>query len=538
MAKRNNNRGRSNESRRDRNRNNTFPGASESTDYRSKGSYNQNGDTESLLGVSKQMVDDVAKFSFNNPAGLPIRIVDPNFPHSDSNRLYFPGLMTINYVYGPGSSDDPNSAVSVAAQNLFAFVRHVNAGATNYDTNDLMLYILAVATAYVLYIDMRRALGLTLMYKQSNRYYNRAILEGLGYNVDDLEAHIPQFCYLINKMVRKLGTLPIPSNLGIVKRLTSTPDSIYEDRNVKKAQLYAFVPAGFYTYEETDKDSSGHLIPPYLKWRSRISLADDHGLFGLNELENIVNMTLMKLRGSEAIATLSGDIMKAYGDNIYHLAEVDESYETPIITDDSVLSAIHNSFSCGTVNELDIKGVLPVVASGLPPYIKWMPNISGNWGDQNPTTDNKTFRAFMTGSRIIDIDADDPTPMDVMGATRFVASSYSANLDNIGVEIPIEYVLHTLDEKGIVSKLSFTSIISPNTTSTDYKQLVSKLSKFDFAPFVYTSTPGSDGYPMYVQLVGDTNNYTTIDRVHLQNMNEVWVLSLWDVPEVAVYKPI
>lgn len=541
MAKRSNNRGRSDRNGKGRYRNTTFPGGSESTDYRSKGSNNQSGDSENILGVSKQMVENVAQFSFNNPAGLPIRVINTGYSYSDTNRLYFPGLMTISYVYGPGSSDGPNSAVNLAAQNLFAFVRHVNSGATNYDTNDLMMYVLAITTAYVLYIDMRRALGLTLRYKQSNRYFNRAILQGLGYDVDSLEKKIPQFCFLINKLVRQLGTLPIPSNLGFVKRITSTPDCIYEDRNVKKAQLYAFVPSGFYTYEETDVDPETEiLVPPYLKYNDRSTFANaTTGLFGIDELTTLVDTVVNKLRGSEAIAKLSGDIMKAYGDNIYHLTEVDESYETPIVVDDSVLTAIHNAFTSGPIKSLNILGVEPDPKTGQPPYIKWSPEISSSWGGQSPTIANKEFRAFMTGSRIIDIDADDPTPMEVMAATRFIASSYSANLDNVGIEIPTEFTLHTLDETGAISKMHFNSIVPTSTTNyMDFIQLVAKVSKFDFAPFIYTSKNGPDGYPAYVQLTGDTNNYTTVDRTHLQSMNEVWVLSLWDVPEVATYKPV
>lgn len=95
--------------------------------------------------VNGQLAKDVASFSFNNALGASFEIGTHGLTTLVQPKKYsLPGIMTIPYVPSIGYSADGTSAANIAAKNFYSFVRHQNSGHANYDSPDLMMYLMAM----------------------------------------------------------------------------------------------------------------------------------------------------------------------------------------------------------------------------------------------------------------------------------------------------------------------------------------------------------------------------------------------------------
>lgn len=96
---------------------------------------------------------DVASLSYNTPLGKAGRLPDRVGPTLDQTAI--PGIAAIHYVPTIGTSGTTEaSAANIAAKNIYAYVRYANSGARNYEAVDLMMYLMACDSAYMLYAHM------------------------------------------------------------------------------------------------------------------------------------------------------------------------------------------------------------------------------------------------------------------------------------------------------------------------------------------------------------------------------------------------
>lgn len=97
------------------------------------------------------MVKDVASLSFNLPYGTRSGLPSPSNRESRVTTSV-PGILTIRFVTSLGvANGSVASAINVAAKNIYSYVRFANSGARNYDSPDLMMYLLAMDSAYMFY---------------------------------------------------------------------------------------------------------------------------------------------------------------------------------------------------------------------------------------------------------------------------------------------------------------------------------------------------------------------------------------------------
>lgn len=104
---------------------------------------------------SEQILRDVASFSFMKPLGYPLRYQNQVGPTAGSNTVmmngfsgFVPGVLSVQVGLTPGISTDSQSPLNLAATNIYSFVRHKNSGSRNYDSPDLMLYLLAMDSLF------------------------------------------------------------------------------------------------------------------------------------------------------------------------------------------------------------------------------------------------------------------------------------------------------------------------------------------------------------------------------------------------------
>lgn len=543
--------------------NTKFPGSSipKSEDKRS---FNKAENDPAWYGVSGQLVKDSANIPFNNPIGYPLDMGESTYlVDGAADNLRIPGIMALKLLCGPGASYDNTSPVNLAAKNIYTFVRHVNSGAANYEPADLMLYILAINSAYQLYAHLVRAYGICRTFKQNNRYYPDALLMSMGFN-PKIKYDLPALRTAINVFVRQIGSRPVPANLNILKRQTWVFSNIFKDAESNKAQLYLYVPHGFYFYDEYmhGDDKAGRL--KFVQWDWCPSEAGEstgaRQMWDVDDIKAICDTMANRILESEDLGIISGDIVKAYGQNVYQLAEINEDFSIEPVHSMEVLTQIHNCEPIGDVllDSIHVVQDVEQLEEGYgallwePASYEYILDVEGNGAKW----------AWTQLNHIIDMPYTDPSPDDVMVATRlkgilnpyttgpkrFVPGSSDAQF-YCPVDGGTEFVTTisiwavTSNNSGFQKiELTPTNAAVGNTNTTSFanmtRAMLCEVSAFDWHPYWHIWRYAPDGVQKFMShdMVGDVDNITTVGNTTLKRMNQAAILSLWDVPETAFYK--
>jgi hypothetical protein len=526
-------------------------------------------------GVSGQMVADTARLSFNHPAGLPHHIIpsstdlsfidDRLYPHFDERSV--PGIFQMEIAYGPGTSANETSAVNLAAKNIYTFVRHVNSGASNYDSPDLMLYLLALDSAYALYAELVRVYGILRTYRQSNMYLPRVLTASLGYNHRSLISSLPRLRYIINTFVRKIGSRPVPGNLNIMKRHTWMFSNLFTDATSNKAQFYHFVPYGHYYYEETEGagklvfNSRGALVAKAWDEVGPTSRPTSDYYWDIDDIEYLCEFIANRILASEDLGIISGDVLKAYGSNIFMLSEIGDDLTIEAIHSPEVLSQIHNSRAVGDLVNMDITQDASIGSGAL----LWEPLCADQY--RGIRTDDQSTDPRIVWSDInlpLDLWSDNPTPDEVMVATRLTARYDSRRKSWIndttwrayvvgGTEFPARYRVWSINKTetgygywNITSdqwRHISTNMLSGVHSIKKLLEDVDHISVFDWHPHLrwWACENGEDANTIgnkwqNLNNFGDIDNVIYVESSTLERMDRTAVLSEWDVPEAAFYK--
>nr|UVJ88913.1 putative capsid protein [Picobirnavirus sp.] len=295
----------------------------------------------SWYASNQEILKASANFSYFNPVGnklsweSQVRNTKITF---GSNMDYVPGIMTIPWIGVPGIATSYQSAVNVAADNIYSYVRYQNSGAKNYEAPDLMLYLLAMDELYCWWARAVRAYGTIRVYSQTNRYLPKALLLAQGFNPEDVIGKEAEFRGKINALAAQISAFCVPATLPYFARHFWMNTNIYTDNDVFKPQIYIYKQIAYRTYEETESEDGGmlhtHSVPHY---------NDGEGMT-INEWYNIAITMLRKVTASEDIGIMSGDILKAFGrENLFKLNAIDESYAVIPTYNQEVLNQIHNA---------------------------------------------------------------------------------------------------------------------------------------------------------------------------------------------------
>lgn len=518
-------------------------------------------------GVSGQLVDDTARLSFNHPAGIPHTVIPfpmPELVDDSLRKENIPGIMALNYLYGPGVSRNNTSPINLAAKNIYTFVRHVNSGASNYEAPDLMIYIMSIISAFALYADIVRAYGVCRNFQQSNMYTPASLTYALGYNYKDLVGKLPQLRTALNVFVRKIGARPIPANLNIIKRIAWACSNIFTDAESNKSQYYFYKPIGHYYYDEetySDEYTGGKCV-----FKQRMDLAGqagvpdkDRSLWTVEAIEAILDYVGDKIYGSEDLGIISGDIVKAYGQNVYQFSEIGDDFTIVPVHSAEALSQIHNIHMVGTIEPTSCN-IEQDPSIGFGPLL-WKPKAyTSIKADSGTGATDDPRRVWGQQNLPLDMWQDVPSPDEVMVATRcmgrwdpdfsdwHVGSSQLHYYLKGGIEFISDATLYRLDNDANLDVVTIKGdewITAVNTVdqhgSAYAMSLVEALTKFDWHPIVrwwlMNVAPTTDGSKIQRRIeVGDFDNVIYISDGILENMDRTAVLSLWDVPETAFYK--
>jgi len=304
----------------------------------------KHGDTDndvSWYASNKEILKASASFSYFNPVGSKL-----NWKSNINNeRINYaqdmdavPGIMSIPWIGVPGIATGYQSAVNVAADNIYSYVRYQNSGAKNYDAPDLMLYLLAMDEMYSWWAKAVRAYGTIRVYSQTNRYLPKALLLAQGFNPEDVIGREAEFRGKINALAAQISAFCVPATLPYFARHFWMNTNIYTDNDVFKPQIYLYNQIAYRTYEEMESEQGGllhtHAVPHY----------NDTTGMTIDDWYNVATTMLRKLTASEDIGIMSGDILKAFGrENLFAITAIDENYAVIPTYNKEVLDQIHNA---------------------------------------------------------------------------------------------------------------------------------------------------------------------------------------------------
>lgn len=497
--------------------------------------------------VNGQLAKDVANFSFNFATGGKIHL-DPDISSGsglNATNLRFPGICAIQTGPSIGVTEGLSSPINVAAKDIYSFVRHANSGHANYDTPDLMLYLLAADSVQTFWSYMVRACGVARIYSQTNKYVGDALLTAMGIDADDFRRNIAQFRAYVNQYAIKASVLAVPNTMTYYMRHQWMYQNVYMDEDNAKAQLFMYVPAYVYKYHINDTTTAGELIPFWVN-----ASQNEHGVLSNREtllttgmLSSMGNELIDAMLSQEDVGIISGDILKAYGsDKLYRYAQIDENYAIAPVYSEEVLAQFHNTdFTGNYIGALyNDNDTVKVITD--PDLALTISQVLGIGGGQISCTPYVVAAPHLTYNKFLDFWKGDVQPEDCIVASRnkihtslvnfpvltkkkinFAGVSCAA-LESCGSELCINAYVYTYDR--ITGVLVAVGTCAVTGTANAYNPAVLSLaSKFNQYPLLHSVTAGMINLP-----VGEMSNFTMLSGSEVGALHNTALLSMFGVP--------
>lgn len=374
----------------------------------------------SWYGGNSILMNQAAKVSFGNALGMDTTISPfKGLKPFRTGTYHAPGIMSISMIATPGVAENWNDPINIAARQLYTYVRHVNSGHSNYDANDLMMYILCMDSLYTYYAWMVRMYGTMRTVMLRNRYLPEGIVIAQGGNYDALADDMANFLYYINLFAARINSMCVPDSFNIFKRHMWMFSNIYADKPIDKCQMYVTRPTFFWRYDPTHDSQVPCLVPLYVtpdsEWAKGVDFA---------RIKEIGDSLLDTVLQNEDFNIMSGDILKAYGSAIFRVNPIDMAYSVSPTYEPEFLVQIHNA-SVHEINEDNLSTfvITQDLAEDSPNLgciifqPVWKHDLSqagaGDWRLAFPEARAAAY------DHLIDVPVDDPTPEHIAIASRF-----------------------------------------------------------------------------------------------------------------------
>lgn len=453
-----------------------------------------------------------------------------------------PGVMSIRLATVVGNCSGPQDAPNIAAQQLYTMVTKQNSRDKSYDKTDLFMMILAVNSAYQLYEYLLRGYRSIGKFEPLNRYYPETLLRAQGFS-SQLGQNLADFRGVLDLFAYQLGSINVPDVLDYIRRSSWLFSHVYKDAEDVKAQLYTFIPDGFYVWTEAEGSN-----PAFLKYVTREQLFNltNHtaAIANLSQISAAINTIMTPLLGSSDIGLMNADIAKAYGDgNMIKIRSVSDYEAIEPVYDKEVLLEISNAFTPlkttserepsatrGTVCFSDITQDVTNLVSG-PQVVQ---SIGLNSTGDPITIQGKSPSYIKPILNFIDTEANAD---NIMVSTRLM-TSMEPNLDGTAVdvwcgsEIVTEYVwwYHgkgSTTGNPVVSNLIYDSNFVWYSAQSQ-QEVINLSTSFDWSPAMYMVSDVGDTLYYHGSTI-DLNNWIFVEDSDLRQLHDVAIMSLFAV---------
>nr|AVD97085.1 capsid protein [Picobirnavirus sp.] len=485
--------------------------------------------------ITPELVEDLGRKSFYHPQGSTLSITGNKL---NSSNIVFPGLAAIRFIPSCGQTDG-NGGVNLAANQIYSFVRHANSGSANYNAPDLMIYMMAEANVIMYYMHLARLWAIGKNYSPMNRYIPEAYFTAANIDFNSFLSDPAKFKSRLDLLCQKINSRAIPAKFNYPKYLAYMVSGIFKESDYDQSNQYIWMPECAFKYEGFTDSKGGMLTPVWLQPHDGLIVATrtaDQALDVLDELVSAINT-------DEDMGIISGDIMKAYGNDIYRISAIPYDYSLLPIKDDVMLHAIHNATLCGT----------PVTESIV---IKQDPDGAETEGGK--ILCNYKFiteGATSCSTRVLDSNTLTPAAADMVEWLRYTVIGskqtwktvgqvsgvyvWEVEYDTTPVIIPTSMIIYKFVGGAIVG-YGFTSHIAQTNYGTEQNPIfgldgnkIAELEKFDWHPLQYVtdfgaSAPGAyANTPSLINIVGDVDVYTTYDVNESRTYNDIEIFSMF-----------
>lgn len=501
------------------------------------------------FALDQQLLKDVASIPFSWAVGTPLNLHNKLLETTSSaGNFTIPGICVLEVDPTVGHSTQASDPINVAANRIYALVRHANSGSKNYDAPDLMLYLVAISNVFGYIMQLQRILGTIGLYSVYNRYIPDELITAMGGDPSTIRNNIANFRGRLNMLITKAASFAVPSNMPYFKNMVESLGNYYIEGTSMKDQIYLIHCDSWYKYD-LNADGSGMLkltAPASTK-------ADDLLSFGETLLDRLIY--------SEDMNIMSGDILKAYGsEGIYKLTTIPDNYAIMPLMDIPVLEQIKNATTVGMLQ--DGSGVFVidnnVVQDPTHAFLVCPTIITSYTVGSNATADNARALAYQTldEDRIMTTTTQDVSPALVMENSKYMvaADSYKHEPGSATATLTIyprnfipkyfKIVHGEVDSKKNVKMRwhSYTYATPVNVTDVDeLKDWIHQnaiLQHFKFSPILHQLGYKPGTTPPAVQfaeseIYQDVDNYAIITDSTLKAMHEAALLSLFHVVSIA-----
>lgn len=370
-------------------------------------------------------------FPFANVAGFPIHFnsnaLSMDNGNLDASEIQLPSLMVLESILTPGYSGDNGSALNVAANKLFAEMRRYNTSVEVYDAVDVMEYILACDMAFAIHSYFASAYALLNNVEWSNRFIPRALCEARGFDYDDLAIHQTELRNALNTFRVQMGAMNIPNAFAFMNYHATMYANVYKDADNFRAQLYSVIPHIYYVFQEgANGDEPGKLVPK--AFPTKVTHPGEKAVRRLtvSDIDNILKAIVTPITTSGSFSLISGDMLKLTDFTMLSLDEVTETTVATPVYDPEFLQDLKNA-------------TIYINSATRPAWNIPTSDYDAETGcyciQQTPDVGGIRFQPAIRGlsisaDKIVDIDADLPTPEEFYIATRHITSGVKAYITN------------------------------------------------------------------------------------------------------------
>lgn len=493
----------------------------------------------------RAVLQDVASFSYGTPVGAPLHVSEVMQVTDSQFCATVPGLLTMHIVPGPGVATNDQDPVNLAATNVYAYVRYKNSGAKNYDSPDLMMYLLAMDSIYGMWNWMKRIYGYTSTYSSRNKYLPRAIVEANGVDFDDILRNLADFRAYLNMKTFEITAFNVPATMTYMVRHSWLFSNVYKDSNTAKAQMYMYVPEMFYQYDETTSERGSQLVPvPITADMEMANKTASPTLLKFKDLVTLYNSMLAAMNYSEDVGVISGDILKAYEGNLFTISTIDPDFKLEPVYSEEVLTQIENASLVYPVTNFWQDTSWYITQDPDTNYIKYQPHVN--------------VRTQAPNGYYVNFHKESIQPEDSMVATRLICTvAISGNADyniieSCGSEIFTRTYMYFLSSgqngkvvPGFPSTFklqcmyAFANLIDPHATTLEINisenlAKIAMLATFDWAPVCPVGYYWYDGNgKQHASVVGFTRDwdmYAVLSEDDIRMMNLLALLTEFNVP--------
>lgn len=479
---------------------------------------NNNGLTESATQIGTR-----------TPIGFPL-------DYGILNRFTPTGILRLDYAPCFGTIDSVVDGVNVAAKNLYNKINAQNSRSSSYDPNDLAVYIVAVANAWVLHAWLRRLIGAINSYSAQNRYWFDPLLQSMNVAPIDDTNTITTWVNLADWIALQLDRLPVPEDIAYFVREQRMCEAFYADNLVEKAGIVYLNPVSLlkYTYDDEGKGMLEWFDTPWKRSTGR-DIRPDVVRRYFNELtENLFN-------DSDTVL-MQSDIRRAFA-SLYTLGKVDPDFTCGLQYDANLNLQIKNA----TVHQY-LWNARYTITQNMDKNILVSNDIGGWVLDNISTLGNQPYTARFNSfdNEIFDFPTDSVSSQAWTEATKLHAFWVSSAKFHATTEVVLRALAFTFvakDGAPVLEKLDtlmFLGIMESSSISgstfAEYCNRIQAVQKFANAPLQFaiilrgTLVDSNFKYNVLnfksTYIFNDLNNFVPVPTVNLATINDYAQLSI------------